>query len=111
MLCSGRSETCFSLHAMWDAELHKRVNFHAPTKVLPSPLNIEATLFYVNKNICELYVFDLSDDLEAYAAKFEPLAKRLLQEAAQKVLWLLEETLEMDSLNTAQDFERELART
>ena len=79
--------------------------------IVARPLQLETTVKRINSYICDLYKIDSTDDLETYATKFAPLAKYLLEEAAEKVLWLLGVTLEMDSLNTAQDFERELTRT
>lgn len=110
-LCNRVSSECFSLHALWDAELHKYLKFSMSKDIVARPLQLETTVKRINSYFCDLYKIDSTDDLETYATKFAPLAKYLLEEAAEKVLWLLGVTLEMDSLNTAQDFERELTRT
>lgn len=108
-LCFKYREVCFSLHALWDAELHKTVNLNLTERIRASRFDLASTVYQVNRKICELYDIEPSDWVEKYAAKFAPLAAGLIKDAVSKILWLLQWTLEMDSFNTVIDFEREIS--
>lgn len=109
-LCKGDRSVCFSLHALWDAEMLKFTGLALRHPISPTPFNLKKSLMSLNRHVCELYVIGKNDDLEKYSAKFAPLMKSLMETAVEKILWLLQQTLEMDNFNTALDFEREISR-
>lgn len=112
-ICSKTQPKCWSLHALWDAEILKSV-------IVPSSLttvkngNVKKLLLVkfrkMNRILCKIYEFDSRISLEGYKKAFGPLATQLVIEAGEMVASVLAHTLGMSSFISAADFDREISR-
>lgn len=112
-LCSATTQECWSLHALWDAEILKSIT--APTSFKKvNTRNIRKRLLLQfrksNRLLCKIYKFNSEMSLEYYKTTFGPLAARIILEAGEMVAAVLAHTLEMSTFNSAADFDREISR-
>lgn len=91
-LCSGTSSECWSLHALWDAEMLKMID---PINIVVSDseneeaYDIEKWAFQINKVICTIYVYPEYFDMEDYVEKFKSISVNLVKRASSHIASVL----------------------
>lgn len=92
-LCSKNSGICWSLHALWDAEILKSIDknefFDSHDSYGTKSFNIEETSIRLHKYICQFYEFPDDFELEDYVDKFKGIALYLVEEAAKNLALIL----------------------
>lgn len=135
-LCNFDGKTCWSLHALWDAEILKQTSVSERNIILLSTeYKEEGEVFEdvtnrtilewaqeMNSFICLIYSMDdhLSLNIEDYSYYMKGLAIYLVDLAAKRIARILNQNQNQNgplrrskkmSFNTAVEFEREISST
>ena len=107
-LCDKNLGTCWSLHALWDAEILKLVNENKMFSFLDSEDNISFEVkdwaMELNQYICKIYDYPDSFGIEEYVDKFKLTALFLVGKAANNTAAVLNSNFKTPRQNLENDF-------
>lgn len=91
-LCSRTSSECWSLHALWDAEMLKIIDqfqiFESDSEN-EERYGIDKWAVQINKIICKIYVYPEYYFIEDYVEKFKNLSVNLVKKASYHIASVL----------------------
>lgn len=101
-------ETCWSLHALWDAEILKLINENTDLSFLDSEGNtsfdVKKWATQLNQYICKIYDYPDDFGLEDYVDKFQLTAVLLVGKAAYNTAAVLNANIRTPRKNLKNDF-------
>lgn len=107
-LCNKNLGTCWSLHALWDAEILKSINENRTFSFLDSEdhisFGVEDWAMQLNQYICKIYDYPDDFGLEEYVDKFKLTALFLVGKAANNTAAVLNTNCRTPRKNLANDF-------
>lgn len=91
-ICDKNAETCWSLHALWDAEILKsirEIDLFLYWESDNFTFDMEVWALRLNQYICKIYDYPENFGLEEYIDKFRFTALLLVYEAARNTAAIL----------------------
>ena len=91
-LCFRESKTCWSLHALWDAEMLKIIendNLAETDSENNLKFDIERWVVRINKIICKIYEYPKHFKIEDYVEKFRKISIYLVKTASTNIAAVL----------------------
>lgn len=91
-LCFKNSTYCWSLHALWDAELLKMIKPIDLTefdRIKSAKFDIEKWAIHMNRLVCEIYQYPDDFGIEEYVEKFKNVSIYLIKMASSNIASLL----------------------
>ena len=117
-LCSTENDTCWSLHALWDAEILKLImHKNSHNEGNSSSFNLEKWCLELNAYICKLYDFPKNYSIEQYVEKYKTISLYFVKMAVGNIANILNSMpitkaspyTQMASFSSAVDFDREIS--
>lgn len=91
-LCFKNSSYCWSLHALWDAELLKMIkpiDIIEFDQIKSMKFDIEKWAIQMNRLVCEIYQYPDDFGIEEYVEKFKNISIYLVKMASSNIASVL----------------------